>query len=178
MNNRVAVFIDNGYLSKVLNDGKKVDFIRFCDVVCDGKERLRTYFYDCKPYVSEPPTPEEKAKVSHYNKFAGKVEGLPRFQMRYGKLRKNRDGSFEQKRVDILLAVELVRLSWSGQIGYAIIVTGDSDFVPAIEAAKDAGVITRLYYSRKAVHDELLSAVDERCEMDAAFIERVKMDPK
>jgi uncharacterized LabA/DUF88 family protein len=174
MNNRVAVFIDNGYLSKVLNDGKKIDFLKFCDKVCDGKERLRTYFYDCKPYISDPPTNEEKIKTSQYNKFAGKVEALPRFQMRFGKLRKNKDGSYEQKRVDILLAVELVRLSWSGQIGHAVIVTGDSDFVPAIEAAKDAGVITRLYYSRTAVHDELLSAVDERFEMDPAFFDAVK----
>ncbi|MHB8164697.1 MAG: NYN domain-containing protein [Methanoregula sp.] len=174
MNNRVAVFIDNGYLSKALNDGTKIDFVKFCDVVCGEKERLRTYFYDCKPYVSDPPTAAEREKSSQYNKFAHKIEGLPRFQMRYGKLRKNRDGTFEQKRVDILLAVELVRLSWSGQIGYAVIVSGDSDFVPAIEATKDAGVITKLYYSRKAVHDELLSAVDERCEMDPAFFDTVR----
>lgn len=176
MNNRVAVFIDNGYLSKVTNDGTKIDFVKFCDTVCQDQERLRTYFYDCKPYVSEPPTAEERAKLSSYNKFAGRIEALPRFQMRYGKLRKNKDGSFEQKRVDILLAVELVRLSWSGQIGHAVIVTGDSDFVPAIEAAKDAGVITRLFYSRKAIHDELLSAVDERFEMDAAFYDRVRRE--
>lgn len=176
MNNRVAVFIDNGYLSKVLNDGKKIDFLKFCDKVCDGKERLRTYFYDCKPYISDPPTGEEKARTSQYNKFASRVEALPRFQMRFGKLRKNKDGSFEQKRVDILLAVELVRLSWSGQIGHAVIVSGDSDFVPAIEAAKDAGVITNLYYSRKSVHDELLSAVDERFEMDPAFFNAVKRE--
>ena len=86
----------------------------------------------------------ERARLSQYDKFAGRIEALPRFQMRYGKLRKNKDGSFEQKRVDILLAVELVRLSWSGQIGYAVIVTGDSDFVPAIEAAKDAGIMALL----------------------------------
>ncbi|WP_342764874.1 NYN domain-containing protein [Methanoregula sp.] len=78
--------------------------------------------------------------------------------------------------MDILLAVELVRLAWSGQIGYAALVTGDSDFVPAIEAAKDAGVITKLYYSRQSVHDELLSAVDERFEMDLAFINKVKRE--
>jgi uncharacterized LabA/DUF88 family protein len=96
--------------------------------------------------------------------------------MRFGKLRKNRDGTFEQKRVDILLAVELVRLSWSHQIGHAVIVTGDSDFVPAIEAAKDAGVITTLYYSRRAVHDELLTSVDERYEMDDVFIEKIRKD--
>jgi len=174
MNNRVAVFIDNGYLSKILNDGTKIDFVKFCDTVSDGNERLRTYFYDCKPYISDPPTPDEKTRTSHYNRFASKIEALPRFQMRYGKLRKNKNGTFEQKRVDILLAVELVRLSWAGQIDHAVIVTGDSDFVPAIEAAKDAGVITKLYYSRKAIHDELLSAVDERFEMDDAFMETVK----
>ena len=144
MNIRTAVFIDNGYLSKVQNDGARIDFLKFCNAVCDTHERLRTYFYDCKPYVSEPPTEEERARLSQYDKFAGRIEALPRFQMRYGKLRKNKDGSFEQKRVDILLAVELVRLSWSGQIGYAVIVTGDSDFVPAIEAAKDAGIMALL----------------------------------
>jgi len=57
-----------------------------------------------------------------------------------------------------------------------VIVTGDSDFVPAIEAAKDAGVITSLYYSRKAVHDELLAAVDERYEMDDVFIDKIRKD--
>lgn len=174
MTDRVAVFIDNGYLSKILTDGTKIDFVKFCDTVCGNNERLRTYFFDCKPYKSEPPTEEEKAKLSQYDKFARKIEALPRFQMRFGKLRKNKDGTYEQKRVDILLAVELVRLSWSDQIQYAVIVTGDSDFVPAIEAAKDAGVITKLYYSRSSVHDELLSAVDERFEMDQAFFDSVK----
>lgn len=94
--------------------------------------------------------------------------------MRFGKLSKIRNGKFEQKKVDILMAVELVRLSWSHQIGHAIIVSGDSDFVPAIEAAKDAGVITTLYYSKKSVHNELLSAVDERYEMGPSFFKSVQ----
>ncbi|WFN33482.1 NYN domain-containing protein [Methanogenium sp. S4BF] len=68
----------------------------------------------------------------------------------------------------------MVRLSWAHQIGHAIIVTGDSDFVPAVEAAKDAGVITSLYYSRKSIHDELLQAVDERYEMNDEFIQSVR----
>ncbi len=72
------------------------------------------------------------------------------------------------------MAVELVRLSWSHQIGYAVIIAGDSDFVPAIEAAKDAGVITRLVYSKKSIHDELLASVDERFEMNQNFFDTVK----
>jgi uncharacterized LabA/DUF88 family protein len=174
MIHRAAVFIDNGYLSKVVPNGMKVDFEQFCNTICGGKERLRTYFYDCMPYQSEPPAEDERARYGNYCKFRDIIEGLPRFQMRFGKLRKNRDGTFEQKRVDILMAVELVRLSWSHQIGHAIIVSGDSDFVPAIEAAKDAGVITTLYYSKKSVHDELLSAVDERYEMGPSFFKSVR----
>jgi len=33
-------------------------------------------------------------------------------------------------------------MSWDHQITKAVLVTGDSDFVPAIQAAKDAGVLT------------------------------------
>ncbi len=116
MIHRAAVFIDNGYLSKVVPNGTKIDFEKFCTAVCGDKERLRTYFYDCMPYRSEPPTEEEKSRYAGYCKFRDIIENLPRFQMRFGKLRKNRNGSFEQKRVDILMAVELVRLSWSHQI--------------------------------------------------------------
>ncbi|WP_298667436.1 NYN domain-containing protein [uncultured Methanofollis sp.] len=176
MPERVAVFIDNGYLSKVVPKGTRIDFLKYSTDVCRGRERLRTYFYDCMPYQSDPPQYDEKVKYAQYCKFRDIIESLPRFQMRLGKLKKNSDGTFEQKRVDILLAVELVRLSWSHQIGYAVVVTGDSDFVPAIEAAKEAGVITTLYYSKGTVHNELLSAVDERYEMDQAFFEKVRRE--
>jgi len=80
-----------------------------------------------------------------------------------------------QKRVDILLAVELVRLSWSKGIGTAILVTGDSDFVPAVEAAKDAGVLIQLWYSRSAIHNELLDAVDEYFPITQELIDSVTL---
>ncbi len=52
-------------------------------------------------------------------------------------------------------------------------VTGDSDFLPAIEAAKAAGVLVTLYYSQSSIHDELLSAVDESEMMDQELISQV-----
>jgi len=58
-------------------------------------------------------------------------------------------------------------------IGKAVIVTGDSDFVPAIEAAKEAGVLVVLYYSPSSIHDELLSAVDESVVIDQSLISQV-----
>jgi len=63
----------------------------------------------------------------------------PRFEIRLGKFQQIGLDPPKQKRIDVLLSVDLVRMSWDHQIDSAIIISGDSDFVPAIKAAKDAG---------------------------------------
>ena len=170
-----VVFIDGGYLSKILNNqfqGSKIDFFQFSERLSSNIERLRTYFYTCMPFQSNPPTKEERNRYSSMDKFVFTLRRLPRFEVRLGKLSKVGD-SFVQKRVDILMAVDLVRLSWGKQISKAILVTGDSDFVPAIEAAKDAGVLAHLFYSPTSIHDELLSIVDERNVITQEIIDSV-----
>ena len=52
--------------------------------------------------------------------------------------------SLQQKGVDIKLALDLFRLADRKAISHALLLTGDSDFVPAIEAAHDAGVLITL----------------------------------
>jgi hypothetical protein len=52
--------------------------------------------------------------------------------------------SLRQKGVDILLAVDLVRLAERGAIGHALILAADSDFAPAVEIARNAGVLITL----------------------------------
>jgi len=106
------------------------------------------------------------------DKFVYTLRKLPRFEVKLGRLGCV-GGEFVQKRVDIALAVDLVRLSCERIIGKAVVVTGDSDFVPAIEAAKDAGVLMVLYYSPSSIHDELLSAVDECRIIDQELISKV-----
>jgi uncharacterized LabA/DUF88 family protein len=96
--------------------------------------------------------------------------------VRLGKLQKI-GNQFKQKRIDIWMAVDLVRMSESGQIEKAILITGDSDLVPAIEAAKDAGAVVVLYYSPNARHDQLLQVCDERYEITRNLIEKVKLPP-
>jgi uncharacterized LabA/DUF88 family protein len=161
--NRAAVFIDGAYLTKILDIdfGKpKIDLAKFSDVICGSYDRLRTYYYNCMPYQSCPPTEDERKRFAAMDKFVYTLKKLPRFEVKLGRLGCV-GGEFVQKRVDIALAVDLVRLSCGRTITKAVIVTGDSDFVPAIESAKDAGILTVLYYSQSSIHDELLSAVDE-----------------
>ncbi|HTV55512.1 MAG TPA: NYN domain-containing protein [Terriglobia bacterium] len=97
---------------------------------------------------------------------------VQRFQMRYGKLRRTGAGTFEQKRVDVLLGVDMVRLCSKKQIELAILIAGDSDLVPAVEASKEEGAIVRLYYKSQSVSDELLNVCDERYEIDQGFIDK------
>jgi uncharacterized LabA/DUF88 family protein len=169
--------IDGGYLDKVLHNdfsGVRVDIGKLADELCGGMERLRTYYYHCLPFQSTPPTQDERERFAAMDKFIYNLKKLPRFQFRQGKLQKI-GNEYKQKRVDILMAVDLVRMASNRQIEKAMIVTGDSDLVPAIEAARDEGVVVVLYYSANARHDELLQACDERYEITRNLIEKTKL---
>jgi uncharacterized LabA/DUF88 family protein len=173
---KCAILIDGGYLDKVLENDfsrARVDIGKLGDELAGPDERLRTYLCHCMPYVSAIPTEDEKKRYSAYDRYISALKRLPRFQFRQGKLQKTPDG-FRQKRVDILIAVDIVRMSSNRQIDRVVLIAGDSDLVPAIEAARDAGVVVTLYYSRNSVHNELLQSCDERIEITHNLVNRIK----
>ena len=166
---RAAVFIDNGYFAKALKmDPDSVDYKLFSENICGEYDRLRTYVYDCMPYRSTPVTPDEQDRYEKMHKFQSALEELPRFEIRLGELQKIK-GVFKQKMVDVLLSVDLVRLCWGHQIQTAILVAGDRDYVPAVKAAKEAGVLVELYY-KMPVHNQLLKECDENREISDELI--------
>lgn len=173
---KIVVFIDGGYLSKLTKDifttsngyPKKVDFSKFSSNLssqCNG-ELLRTYYYDCPAFVSQNPNPEEREKQKRTDSFFYNLKRLDKFDVRLGKLNRyfNAEGEidFEQKGVDVLLAIDALRLAIKGKIDKAIFVTGDSDFVPVIQAIKDEGVGTILFYHDSSVHRNILDCCDSK----------------
>jgi len=144
-------------------------------------ELLRMYVYDCAPYQSVNPTSEERARKARFDTFRNQLENQPRTEVRLGRLarRQREDGNgwrFEQKQVDVLLTVDLVRLSCTGQIQRAVIVGCDSDFVPAIQAAKDAGVIVQLCYcERTPPNAEIRQKCDDRIVFDSDFLDAIRL---
>jgi len=177
---RIASFIDGGYLQKLLrNDfnGPRLDFAKVARKLASGNDILRTYFYDCPPYQSDPPTSDESRRFSSKERFFHTLETLPRFEVRKGRLEfrgRLADGSpnFQQKRVDILLGVDLALLAAKHQITDAALLAGDSDFLPAVEAAKREGVVIHLFHGTRA-HRDLLTACDERIQIDQTWIDEV-----
>jgi uncharacterized LabA/DUF88 family protein len=178
---RLAIFIDGAYLDWV----QKEKFNTHCDLeklagaLAGDGELYRTYYYHCLPYQSAQPTKDEAERFGKAQRFFQQITKLPRFQVREGKLAfrgidTDKKPIFEQKRVDILLGTDLVLLSAKQHISEAVIVAGDSDFLPAIEVAKTEGVFVRLYSHPDSIHRELWDVADERHDINKALIDKVK----
>jgi len=187
---RAVVLIDNGYLSAILRDEfgqARIDYLKLSEIVCKGYHRLRTYVYDCLPYQADPPTFEQQQLYSGKIKFFNALSKLPSFEIRFGKQRP-RAGGFIQKGVDVLLTVDLTRLSSKSQIQKAFLIAGDGDYVPAVKTAKDEGVSIKLHYSgtfqttpdghtMPKYSNELWQNCDEREEISIALIDQCRFLP-
>jgi uncharacterized LabA/DUF88 family protein len=178
---RLGIFIDGGYLDAILRDEfnlPRIDYKKLATELAAAEPLLRTYYYTCEPWQSNPPTPDESKRFSSAQKFHNYLRRIPNFEVRLGRLAyrgKDSNGRpiLEQKQVDILLAVELIRLSYRSAISKAVILTGDSDFIPAISIAKDEGVQVILAHGASP-HLKLLDAVDQTMLIDTNLIARIK----
>jgi uncharacterized LabA/DUF88 family protein len=174
---RVAIFIDGGYLDHVLRNlglFGKLDYKSFAEALKGPGDLLRAYYYHCLPWQSPQPTPQESQRLANMQRFLSSIDRTPRFMVRQGKLAyrgTRQDGTplFEQKQVDILMATDIVLLSAKRQVGEIVLVSGDSDFLPAVKVARDEGVVVRLAHGlgTDRPHNELWDMADERLELTA-----------
>jgi uncharacterized LabA/DUF88 family protein len=178
---RVAIFIDGAYLGYLLKNEfalVRVDYEKLANQLAGGIDILRTYYYDCPPFQSSTPTQEEKDRFAKAQSFFSALDRLPRYEVRLGRLAHrgfNAAGKpdYQQKRVDIMLGVDLALLAGKRQITHAVLLAGDSDFIPAVAAAKSEGVLVRLYHGQ-SFHKDLWDCVDEREKITKTFIAAVK----
>jgi hypothetical protein len=59
MPERLAIFIDGGYLDAVLRDefkGTRIDYEKIILGLTSSNTLLRSYYYTCEPWQSNPPT--------------------------------------------------------------------------------------------------------------------------
>jgi uncharacterized LabA/DUF88 family protein len=182
--NSTVIMIDGGYFDKVLSfafNSARIDLKKLSNYLVKEEVLLRTYYYHCPPYLSQPPTEEELNRHSGKERFFSALRAIPKFEVRLGKLvYRGNDGTtrkpiFVQKLVDSMLSVDMVRLAATRQIGEVIIVAGDNDFVPAIEATKDLGVSITVVHGppieeRDNIHSDLWNICDQRIQMSQEMV--------
>jgi len=183
MTARIAVFIDAAYIEKICQkefSNVWVDYALLSQAMAEGCSHLRTYYYHCLPYQSHPPTEDERKRFAKRQRFYTTLDKIDRFEVRLGSLKhRGLDASgnpiFEQKGVDVYMAIDLVQLASKHLITHAALLTADNDFTPAIQAAKNEGVVIRLYHSPTLGHThDLWQTADERHIINTSFINRVE----
>ena len=179
---QLAIFIDGGYAAKIAEQhlGIWIDYEKLSNAIRDmiaqstqePLDLLRTYFYDCLPYQSDPPTAEEADRFSRKRRFFSGLRRLPRYKVREGRLRYrgvDADGApiFQQKRVDLMIGLDVAGLSAKRVITHVAVLAGDSDLLPAFESAQQEGVMVWLVHGPQGTYArELWELADDRLSVD------------
>lgn len=152
---KVALLIDNAYLSMLTKeefDGARLDYLKLSDVICEGFNRIGTYVYDAHSYLPPLHIPLSQDFMKRLDvrgkqsSFLNALQYLPKFTVRIGETRRRGD-HYIQKKVDVLLSIDLVVLSLRHEIEQAFLIAGDEDFLPAARMAKNEGVQVTLIHS-------------------------------
>jgi uncharacterized LabA/DUF88 family protein len=189
---RFALFIDGGYLDKLCElhfAGLRISFERLPlevtrvvnESTSEPLDLVRTLYYHCPPYQSEPPTAEERQRTANFRRFADRLKYIDNFDFREGRLalrgydKTSGEPIFQQKRIDLLMGLDFALLSAKQRVTHIGLLAGDSDLVPAVQIAKQEGVVTWLFHGPRFTYSqELWQEVDKRYELAQAFMEAVR----
>lgn len=175
---RTAVFIDARLIDKLaIKHQLRFDMSRVASFAADEGKLVRVYYYYCMPYRGPNASEEDERRYGNHQRFIDYLARLERFELRQGRLafRGHDSGTgkpiYEQRGVEVMMTADLARVAHSRLFHRVVLFTNDSDFVPAIELVKDAGVEVVLYYDPETGHRDLLAAADAVRPIDEMFIE-------
>ena len=135
-NDRVMVFIDGSNLYHVLTQScgrHDLQFDKFAMKLANGRDLKRTYYYNIRQESDTNPV-----VGAEQQKFLDSMYDTPYVEVRLG-IWKQRGEIMVEKGVDVMLATDLITHAYKNHYDTAIVVSGDADFYPALQAVKDVG---------------------------------------
>jgi len=125
---------------------------------------IRIYYYDA--IVDETHREYKKQR-----KYFDAIDDQYAYTVRLRKLVKSSKSEFKQKGVDVLIAIDALTKAYRDHYDTGMFVMGDGDFVPLIEAVKDAGKKTMCVYYPPNSSEDLIRCCDMRISFDDELIE-------
>ena len=169
---RVIVFVDGGYLRELckkygghdnINFGRlSWAFIRMFNTYSTNPfnaNLIRIYYYDAIVDEAHPDYEEQR-------KYFKSIDDQYAYTVRLGKLVESSKKGFKQKGVDILMAIDSLTKAYQDYYDTAVFLVGDRDFLPLIEAVKDAGKKTLGIYHKPTSSVDLMRCFDHRISFD------------
>ncbi len=150
-----TIFIDAGYLTAVsLLKEKKLNFVKLSNGLSTGTWN-KTIIYDALPRFDD---------VSRYSKtqhFHSALRKLDKFEVKLGRLQYSKGNAPRQKGVDMKIGIDLVQMSMKQDFTHAVLITGDSDFLYAVQKAKEVGIhVTLAHFQGTQINSEFLQCFD------------------
>ena len=151
------VFIDgnNLYFGLKKNIGNyNLNYEKFVRKLAEDYDLIRAYFYTAQF------TKEDDERIhSSQHKFLTYLREVPYMQVVTARVER-RGETLVEKGVDVQLAIDLVRFGARGNYDVAIIVSGDGDYAPAVEAVKDMGLnVENVFF-----YDEVSMYLKQMCD--------------
>lgn len=164
------LFVDGGALrGKLTNLSKKyfggVDLEIAFQALANSARKV--FYYDALP-VREPSESEEvyEARIKLNRALFDAAASVDRVHVYEGDARRRRKRGLEQKKVDVMLTVDMLTHSFRKNMHQATLLTGDNDFKPLIDALIQDGMFVTLWYPTGETSRELMQAADARRPLD------------
>jgi uncharacterized LabA/DUF88 family protein len=145
----------------------------FSDSYCDGEELqinwwppsrgfTKVFYYDALP-CQRPNQPHEdfQTELASFEALHAKLATFDRFRVNEGDTRYRRGRGREQKKVDVMIAVDMMIHTIRRNMSKATLLAGDADFAPLLNALSNEGMFVTLVHPASASTD-LLAAADAR----------------
>jgi len=147
------VFVDGSNLYHGMKRAQiRFDLLRLAKYYVGKRKFIRCYYYgSLDPY--------DKPRIESQRKFI-RLLNLGGIVTRIKPLRLH-DGNKVEKGADVHLAVDLVSFALHGHYDSAILISGDEDFLVAVEAVKESGKIVEIAYFSEQISDALRLSADE-----------------
>ena len=152
---RVMVFIDyrNIYESvKFLGDDVRLDLYRLTQILVGSRDLVGADVFDARKRI---PDKGDTTLATHDRLRDQGFRVIARESIVF-----RTEGQIEQKEVDVSLACEMLEHALLNHYDVAIVVSGDRDFVPAIQRVQAAGKRVEVAAIESVYNDECKRAAD------------------
>ena len=174
------LFIDGGHLREYYksamsewfgNDGE-IDFnVMFLNSVKTRRNLVsinKLFYYDCLDNVPRNGENEDKlkARIAEQELYFENIKSIVGSHVRLGRLTGKSEKKKRQKEVDIRLTVDMLNHAFRRNFDHAILLSGDGDFKPVVEALVDMGVFVTVMGDLKHTSKDLKQAADAYFPLD------------
>ena len=181
---RTAIFLDGGYLRSLTRqaghryDPNYIEAVALASLTKD-ETLIRVLYYDCPPFQGNPKLPISRQPANFHgsDEWLKTLSAKPQFAVRLGVLKfrgfvlRNQRRSviptaltdadfkprFEQKGVDMRLGLDIANYAANRSLDRIILITGDTDCLPAMKLARTAGLqVVVVQFRNRKLAAELL----------------------